>query len=63
MVQALGIPDDYLPYCVIPVGYPMDRHGPVHRRPVRQVAFRDRWEAPWPFADEQPDRGWANRFM
>ena len=62
VVEALGIPDDYQPYCVVPVGYPMDRHGPVRRRPVRQVAFRDRWDNPWPFAEEQSDQGWTDRF-
>jgi nitroreductase len=62
VIRALGIPDEYQPYCVIPVGWPVDRHGPVRRRPVKQVAFRDRWNESWPFADEQPEAGWAARF-
>ena len=61
VVEAMGIPDEYQPYCVIPVGWPEDRHGPVRRRPVKQVAFRDRWGEAWPFAEEQPDEGWAAR--
>jgi nitroreductase len=63
VVAALGIPDEYLPYCVIPVGWPVDHHGPVRRRPVKQVAFRDRWGEAWSFAEGQPDEGWAARFV
>ena len=62
VVAAIGIPDDYQPYCLIPVGYPADRPGPVRRKPVRQVAYRDRWNAPWPFAEDQPEEGWLNRW-
>jgi len=63
VIAAIGVPDEYQPYCAIPLGYPMDRHGPVRRRPVRQVAFLDRWGAPWPFADAQPDDGWQKRWV
>lgn len=62
-VTALGVPDDYQAYCVIPVGYPEDRHGPVRRRPVRQVAFRDHWGEPWPFAESQTDDGLQDRWV
>jgi nitroreductase len=62
VVAALGVPDDYQVHCAIPVGYPMDRPGPVRRRPVRQVAFHDRWDEPWPFAEQQPDDGWQDRW-
>lgn len=57
VVEALGVPDDYQPYCVVPVGYPEGRPGPVRRKPVRDVAFRDRWGERWPFADGQPEDG------
>jgi nitroreductase len=63
VIAAIGIPDEYQAYCVIPVGYPLDRHGPVRRRPVRQVAFKDRWDNPWPFAEAQPDDGLLDRWM
>ncbi len=63
VLEAIGVPDDYQAYCAIPVGYPMGRPGPVRRRPVRQVAFRDRWGEPWPFAEDQPDDGWTDRWV
>jgi len=63
VVKALGIPDDYQAYCAIPVGYPEDRPGPVQRRPVRRVAFRDRWGELWPYAESQPDDGWNDRWI
>lgn len=44
---ALGIPDDVATYCLIPIGYPLGRWGEAARRPVREIAFWDRWgEAP-----------------
>lgn len=44
---ALGIPDDVATYCLIPIGYPLGRWGEASRRPVREIAFWDRWgEAP-----------------
>lgn len=43
----LGIPDDASIYAVIPLGYPLGRWGEAPRRPVREVAFRDRWGAPF----------------
>lgn len=59
----LGIPDDYDVNCIVPVGYPADRHGPLRRRPVRSVAFLDRWDEPWPFAADQPEDGWQHRWL
>ncbi len=63
VLEAIGVPDDQQAYCAIPVGYPVGRAGPVRRRPVRQVAFRDRWGEPWPFAEDQPDDGWTGRWV
>lgn len=57
VIQKLGVPEEYQAYCSIPVGYPLDRHRPVRRRPVRQVAFKDRWGASWDFAEGQPEHG------
>lgn len=48
----LGIPDDASIYAVIPLGYPLGRWGEAPRRPVREVAFRDHWGAP--FSPEEP---------
>ena len=39
----LGLPDTIEPFCLIPVGYPMGRFGPVTRRPVDEVLRWDRW--------------------
>lgn len=47
----LGIPADASIYAVIPVGYPLGRWGEAPRLPVREVAYRDRWGAPF-VADE-----------
>jgi nitroreductase len=44
--QILGIPADVQTYCIIPVGYPMGRWGEAPRRPVEEVAYRDRWGTP-----------------
>jgi nitroreductase len=57
VIEELGVPGEYQAYCSIPVGYPLDQHGPVHRRPVRQVTFKDHWGAPWDFAEAQPEGG------
>ena len=39
----LGLPDTVEPYCLIPVGYPMGKFGPVTRLPVEQTVRWDRW--------------------
>jgi len=59
----LDIPDNNEIYCMIPLGYPLDRQGPVSRKPVRDVVFMDRWGERWPFAEQQPDNGWQDRWM
>jgi hypothetical protein len=59
----LGIPDTYEITCLVPLGYPIDRPGPVRRRPVKQAVFLDGWDQPWPFALGQPDEGWATHWI
>lgn len=45
--QLLAIPDDWGTCAFIPIGYPVGRgHGPVTRRPVEKMAFRDAWGTP-----------------
>lgn len=61
--RLLNIPDRYETYALLPVGYPTDRHGPVRRRPVRELAFVDSWGEAWPFAQRQPDDGWLERWV
>ncbi|MBA3655302.1 MAG: nitroreductase family protein [Actinobacteria bacterium] len=46
--QVIGIPDDWLLAALLPIGYPVGRHGPVRRRPVEEVTYRDRWDTPFP---------------
>ena len=39
----LNLPEDIQPFCVIPVGYPMGKFGPVVRKPVAEIMRLDRW--------------------
>jgi nitroreductase len=43
----LGVPEDVDICACIPIGYPQGKFGPVRRRPIEEVAFRDRWGEPW----------------
>jgi nitroreductase len=46
--QILGIPAEVDTYALMPIGYPVDKFGPVIRRPLHEVARADRWSNPWP---------------
>lgn len=39
----LNLPENVEPFCMIPVGWPMGRFGPVTRRPVQEIIHWDRW--------------------
>ena len=41
--EVLGLPDNVEAFCLIPVGYPMGKFGPVTRLPVEQTVHWDRW--------------------
>lgn len=41
--EVLGLPENVEPFCMIPVGWPMGRFGPVTRRPVQEIIHWDRW--------------------
>lgn len=41
--EHFGIPESFEIGATIPVGYPEGNYGPVTRRPVAEVIFRDRW--------------------
>ena len=42
--QELGLPEEVVPACVIPVGYPDgQRFGPTTRRPAESVTYWDAW--------------------
>lgn len=59
----LEIPDNNQVYCIVPIGYPTDRHGSLKRKPVKDVVYLDKFGAQWPFAKAQPDEGWQGRWL
>lgn len=61
--EMLGIPDSNQIYCVLPIGYPSDNHGPLKRKPVKDVVYMDRFGESWPFAEQQPDTGWQDKWL
>ena len=40
----LGLPSNMAAFCLIPVGYPLGRFGPVTRLPVEETVRWDRWQ-------------------
>jgi nitroreductase len=44
-----GIPDDVVIAATIPLGVPKGSHGPLRRRPLRELVFEGQWgtSAPW----------------
>jgi nitroreductase len=48
MKQVLGLPPEYSTFALLPIGYPTDKFGPVKRKPITQVAHRDRYGNNWP---------------
>lgn len=42
--EAIGIPDEWFLAGHVVVGWPRGHHGPVRRRPVVDVVFRNRWD-------------------
>ena len=45
-VSALDVPDEWQLAGLVIVGWPAGKHGPLRRRPVREVASLDRWGQP-----------------
>ena len=45
----LGIPENVATVALLPVGFPAEgsRYGPTRRRPLKEVAFSDRWGESW----------------
>ncbi len=62
MYELLGIPESNEIYACVPIGYPTDRPGPLSRKPVKKVAYLERFGEQWPFAVEQPDEGWGSKW-
>jgi nitroreductase len=63
LTEMLGVPETNQVYCIVPIGYPTDRQGPVRRKPVRAVAYRDRFGQAWEFAEQQPETGFEDRWL
>jgi len=42
--EAVGVPDEWFLAGHLVVGWPRGRHGPVRRRPIADVVFRNRWD-------------------
>jgi nitroreductase len=63
LFELLGIPENNVAYCLLPLGYPTDRHGPVRRKPVADVVFDNSWGTRWRFAERQPAEGWQDRWL
>ena len=42
--RALNLPDNFAALCLIPVGQPMGKFGPVSRRPLEEIMRFDRWD-------------------
>lgn len=46
--QLLAIPDEWYTCAAVPIGYPASKgHGPISRRPVSRMAYRDDWGQPF----------------
>jgi nitroreductase len=54
--EILGVPTDeqWIMACCVSFGYPTGRWGVAQRRPVHEVAFRNRWGAPVGFTVDEP---------
>jgi nitroreductase len=43
----LGIPEDVSTWALMPIGWPINKFGPLTRRPLAEVAHADTWGARW----------------
>ena len=63
MRSLLKVPANNQIYCVLPIGYPSDRHGTLKRKPVKDVVFIDNFGEKWDFAEKQPLNGWEDKWL
>ncbi len=63
LYSMLKIPENNQLYCLLPMGYPTDRQGPVKRKPLAAVAYLDHFGEPWPYAESQPAEGMRPRWL
>jgi nitroreductase len=47
VLPLLGLPESMTLHAIMPLGWPVQRHGRNRRRPVSEVTFRDRFARPW----------------
>ncbi len=45
--EILGLPREVQTYALLPMGYPINKFGPVKRRPVSEVAYLDSYGNNW----------------
>jgi nitroreductase len=45
----LGIPEEVSTWALMPIGWPVDKFGPLVRRPLNEVVHADRWGAAWSY--------------
>lgn len=50
----LGIPDDVVIAATMPIGRPRGRHGPLRRRPLRDLVYDEGWDEPADWATDPP---------
>lgn len=58
--ELLGIPDGVAIHATIPLGRPAGHHGPVRRRPLRELVYEDRWDQAAPWATDPPGTRFAS---
>ena len=52
----LGIPEDVSTWALMPVGWPIDKFGPLTRQPLTEVVHATHWGAAWPASCASPTR-------
>jgi len=57
--EMLDIPDDVAIHATVPLGRPLGNHGPVRRRPLRDVVFDGGWGEPAEWAVDPPGTEFA----
>lgn len=45
--QILSLPPEVQTYALLPIGYPVNKFGPIKRKPVKEVVCLDRYGNPW----------------
>ncbi|MFN0093183.1 MAG: nitroreductase family protein [Dehalococcoidia bacterium] len=63
LLTMLNIPENNELYCLLPMGYPTDKQGPVKRKPLRDVVYWEKFGERWPFAEQQPATGYQDKWV